>query len=148
MSSKSMTSIMFESACDYLKKLDTNWDHQYNGSTSFKNFDEKHLNGFNDAMIENNERLTKLSNLVSTWSIAPPDPEVSSHFDPQTNNVARMRWHEIGVHYLMTEIGNDKVLTLKLPEGIRCENLHSYASFHVEYAILLFVEFFSLNSAP
>ncbi|KAK7268337.1 hypothetical protein RIF29_21035 [Crotalaria pallida] len=87
LSSKSMTSTMFEPACDYLKKLDTNWDHQYNSSTSFNNFDEKHLNGFSDAMIENNERLTKLSNLVSTWSIAPPDPEVSSNFDPQPNNI-------------------------------------------------------------
>lgn len=80
-----MTSDMFEPACDYLKKLDTSWE--YSGSTSFNSF-EKHLNGFNDAMIESNEGLTKLSNLVSTWSIAPPDPEVSSHFDPQTNNMS------------------------------------------------------------
>ncbi|XP_061370642.1 transcription factor bHLH111-like [Gastrolobium bilobum] len=85
LSSKSLTSAMFEPACDYLKKLDTSWE--YNGSTSFNSF-EKHLNGFSEAMIENNERLTKLSNLVSTWSIAPPDPEVSCHFDPQTNNMS------------------------------------------------------------
>nr|KYP53040.1 Transcription factor bHLH111 family [Cajanus cajan] len=85
LSSKSMTSTMCQPVCDYLKKLDTSWD--YSGSTSLNSF-EKHLNGFSEAMIENNERLTKLSNLVSTWSIAPPDPEVSSHFDPQTNNMS------------------------------------------------------------
>ncbi|RDX65597.1 Transcription factor bHLH111 [Mucuna pruriens] len=84
LSSKSMTSTMFQPVCDYLKKLDTSWE--YSGPTSLSSF-EKHLNGFSEAMIENNERLTKLSNLVSTWSIAPPDPEVSSHFDPQTNNM-------------------------------------------------------------
>ncbi|KAK7391413.1 hypothetical protein VNO78_19829 [Psophocarpus tetragonolobus] len=86
LSSKSMSSTMFQPVCDYLKKLDhTSWE--YSGSTSLNSF-EKHLNGFSEAMIENNERLTKLSNLVSTWSIAPPDPEVSSHFDPQTNNIS------------------------------------------------------------
>ncbi|XP_057425431.1 transcription factor bHLH111 isoform X2 [Lotus japonicus] len=86
LSSKNMASAMFEPACDYLKKLDTSWD--YSGSTSFNSF-EKHLNGFSEALIENNERLTKLSNLVSTWSIAPPEPEVSSHqLDPQTNNMS------------------------------------------------------------
>ncbi|KAJ1403137.1 Myc-type, basic helix-loop-helix [Sesbania bispinosa] len=85
LSSKSMASGMYEPACDYLKKLDTSWEYSA-GSTSFNSF-EKHLNGFSEALIENNERLTKLSNLVSTWSIAPPDPEVSSsHFDSQTNN--------------------------------------------------------------
>ncbi|XP_061351022.1 transcription factor bHLH111-like [Gastrolobium bilobum] len=83
LSSKSMTRSMFEPAFDYLKKLDTNWE--YSGSTSFNSF-EKHLNGFSDEIIENNERLNKLSNLVSTWSVAPPDPEVNGHFDPQTNN--------------------------------------------------------------
>ncbi|OIV89565.1 hypothetical protein TanjilG_19242 [Lupinus angustifolius] len=89
LSSKSMGSTMFEPACDYLKKLDTNWDHHYNGSTSFNTF-EKHLNGYSNAMIENNnERLTKLSNLVSTWSIAPPDPEVNNrHFVPQRTNMS------------------------------------------------------------
>lgn len=88
LSSKGMTNAMFEPACDYLKKLDTaSWEYSGN-STPFNSF-EKHLNGYSEALIENNERLTKLSNLVSTWSIAPPDPEVSSsHFDniPQTNN--------------------------------------------------------------
>ncbi|KAK2457611.1 hypothetical protein P8452_04379 [Trifolium repens] len=74
-------------ACDYLKKLDTtSWEYTNGSNSSFNTSFEKHLNGYSEALIENNERLTKLSNLVSTWSIAPPDPEVSSHFDPQTNN--------------------------------------------------------------
>ncbi|XP_027934666.1 transcription factor bHLH111 isoform X2 [Vigna unguiculata] len=86
LSSKSMTSTMFQPVCDYLKKLDhSSWE--YSGSTSLNSL-EKHLNGFSEAMMENNERLTKLSNLVSTCSIAPPDPEVNSHFDPQTNNMS------------------------------------------------------------
>lgn len=88
LSSKTMTNTMFDQpACDYLKKLDTtSWEYNTSGSTSFNTNFEKHLNGYSEALIENNERLTKLSNLVSTWSIAPPDPEVSSHFDSQTNN--------------------------------------------------------------
>jgi hypothetical protein len=76
---------MFEPACDYLKKLDhSTWE--FTNSPSFNNFDHKQMNGFNDTMIEN-ERLTKLSNLVSTWSIAPPEPEVHRQFmNPQTCN--------------------------------------------------------------
>ncbi|MED6162499.1 hypothetical protein PIB30_071014 [Stylosanthes scabra] len=112
LSSKNMTSSMFEEPayCDYLKKLDStsnSWEYSGGGgggssSSSFNNnnnsFDEKHLNnnnnnnnGFSDALIENNERLTKLSNLVSTWSIAPPDPQLSTtthlfEHPPPTNN--------------------------------------------------------------
>ncbi|MED6203718.1 hypothetical protein PIB30_001958 [Stylosanthes scabra] len=106
LSSKNMTSSMFEEPayCDYLKKLDsTSNSWEYSGgnggggssSSSFNNnnnnsFDEKNNNnGFSDALIENNERLTKLSNLVSTWSIAPPHPQLSTtHFEhpPPTNN--------------------------------------------------------------
>ncbi|XP_048318181.2 transcription factor bHLH111 isoform X1 [Ziziphus jujuba] len=83
-STKSMQTGMFEPACDYLKKLDhSTWE--FNNPTSFNNFD-KQMNGFNETMIENNERLTKLSNLVSTWSIAPPEQEVRRQFNPQTCN--------------------------------------------------------------
>lgn len=75
---------MFEPACDYLKKLDHSaWE--FTNSTPFNNFDHKQMNGFNETMIEN-ERLTKLSNLVSTWSIAPPEPELNCQFNPQTCN--------------------------------------------------------------
>ncbi|KAF3431012.1 hypothetical protein FNV43_RR25742 [Rhamnella rubrinervis] len=85
-STKSMsTTGMFEPACDYLKKLDhSTWE--FTNPSSFNNFDHKQMNGFNETMIEN-ERLTKLSNLVSTWSIAPPEPEVNRQFmNPQTCN--------------------------------------------------------------
>ncbi|KAG2707702.1 hypothetical protein I3760_05G159900 [Carya illinoinensis] len=86
LSSKSLSTGIFEPACDYLRKLDNSWgftDH----STSFNNFD-KHINGFSDSVLCN-ERLTKLSDLVSTWSIAPPDPDhVKRRFDPQACNIS------------------------------------------------------------
>uniref|UniRef100_A0A5B7BDD8 BHLH domain-containing protein n=1 Tax=Davidia involucrata TaxID=16924 RepID=A0A5B7BDD8_DAVIN len=64
---------MFEPAFDYLKKMDNSWE--FTNSASFNNF-EKHSNGFNESLIES-ERPKKQSNLVSNWSIAPPDPEVN-----------------------------------------------------------------------
>ncbi|KAI4357320.1 hypothetical protein L6164_001276 [Bauhinia variegata] len=82
LSSKSLTNSMFEPTCDYLKKLNTSWE--YNNSTSSNSF-QNHLNGFSEAMIEN-ERLKKLSNLVNTWSIAPPAPEANSQIEPHTTS--------------------------------------------------------------
>lgn len=79
---------MFE-PCDYLKKMDNGWD----SSTPFNNFDQKNFNGsFNENMFEA-ERLTKLSNLVSNWSIAPPDSEINgpAQFDPQSCNISLSR---------------------------------------------------------
>lgn len=88
-SSKNLsTGLMFE-PCDYLKKMDNGWD----SSTPFNNFDQKNFNGsFNDNMFEA-ERLSKLSNLVSNWSIAPPDPEINgpAQFDPQSCNISLSR---------------------------------------------------------
>ncbi|XP_031283216.1 transcription factor bHLH111-like isoform X1 [Pistacia vera] len=85
LSSKSISIGIFEPAYDYLKKMDTNWE--FTNSSSFNDFD-KHLNGgFSESSTEN-ERLNKLSNLVSHWSIAPPDPEINRHFDPQTCNIS------------------------------------------------------------
>ncbi|KAK1390160.1 Transcription factor bHLH111 [Heracleum sosnowskyi] len=64
---------LFEPACsDYLKKLDNGWE-----ISSF----EKNFNGYSNSTFET-ERLTKASNSVNNWSIAPPDPEISSHFNP------------------------------------------------------------------
>ena len=83
-SKTSMSTGMFEPACDYLKKLDNSWE--FTNSTSFNNFD-KNINGFSESLLDN-ERLSKLSNLVSTWSIAPPHPEVNRQFDPQTCNIS------------------------------------------------------------
>ena len=85
LSSKNLSTGIFEPACDYLKKMDHNsWE--FTNSTSFSNFD-KHFNGFAENFIES-ERLSKLSDLVSNWSIAPPDPEVNHQFDPQICNMS------------------------------------------------------------
>lgn len=73
-SSMSTAGILFEPACDYVKKLDNSWD----STNSFNNF-EKHISGFSESVLDN-QRLNKLSNiLLSTWSIAPP---VADQFDP------------------------------------------------------------------
>ncbi|XP_054810271.1 transcription factor bHLH123 [Prosopis cineraria] len=86
LSSKSM---MNEPASNYLKKLDTTWEynnHHNNNSSCLINsssFDnQKQLNGFNEAVLES-ERLSKL---VSTWSIAPPDPQLDTHHQTHGNN--------------------------------------------------------------
>lgn len=85
-SSKNLsTGLMFE-PCDYLKKMDNGWEN----STPFNNFEQKNFNGsFNDNIFEA-ERLSKLSNLVSNWSIAPPDPEINgpAQFDPRSCNIS------------------------------------------------------------
>ncbi|KAJ6815223.1 putative leucine-rich repeat receptor-like protein kinase [Iris pallida] len=57
---------MFDPACDYLKKLDSSWD-----------FGTSHLpvlNGYSGtaAMMIEPERMTNLSDLIGSWSIAPP----------------------------------------------------------------------------
>lgn len=96
------TSGMYEPACDYLKKLDTtnsNWDNQFSN-----NFDDQKpiihnsTAAFNDSMIENERLTNKLSNLISSWSIAPPEPldvnnNINSnnnrhYFNPQTCNIS------------------------------------------------------------
>ncbi|XWS63995.1 hypothetical protein CRYUN_Cryun06bG0148900 [Craigia yunnanensis] len=83
-SSKSTSSAgIFEPACDYLKKIDGNWD--FPNSSVFNNF-IKNINGYDtstdhdhQSSIES-ERLIKLSNLVSNWTIAPPDPQINPQF--------------------------------------------------------------------
>ncbi|XP_063936998.1 transcription factor bHLH112 isoform X2 [Daucus carota subsp. sativus] len=61
--------------CDYLKKMDDNgWD-----IPSL----EKNFNGFGNSMFET-ERLGKASNLINNWSIAPPETEISSQFNPSS----------------------------------------------------------------
>lgn len=80
-----MSTGIFEPACDYLKKLDNSWE--LTNSTSLNHFD-KHLSGFSESILDN-ERLTKLSNQVSTWSIAPPhDPDVHGQFNSQQCNIS------------------------------------------------------------
>lgn len=80
-STSSSTGIFEPAACDYLKKIDGNWEFPNSSHVLFNNF-VKNFNGYYDdtttsthdddqCSIES-ERLTKLSNLVSTRSIAPP----------------------------------------------------------------------------
>ncbi|CAL5427624.1 unnamed protein product [Camellia sinensis] len=78
LSSKGLSAgMMFEPACDYLKKMDNSWEFT-NPQSAINNF-EKHFNGFNEGLIES-ERLNKLpSSLVNNWSIAPPDSEINNN---------------------------------------------------------------------
>lgn len=72
--------MIFDPAYDYLKKMDSsNWEFTTNSSSFNNNNFEKHLNGITTTSGET-ERLNKLSNLVSHWSIAPPDPQIGPHF--------------------------------------------------------------------
>ncbi|TQD87248.1 hypothetical protein C1H46_027210 [Malus baccata] len=77
-----------EPACDYLKKLDNNstWEFTNSAASNFNNFEKQINGGFMDNNMNisiENERLTKLSNLVSSWSIAPPEPQpVLNNFPP------------------------------------------------------------------
>ncbi|OMO93923.1 hypothetical protein COLO4_16623 [Corchorus olitorius] len=95
-SSKTTSSpgLIFEPACDYLKKIDTNnWEFP-NSSSVFNNF-IKNINGnytndhhhHHQSSIESaDQRFTKLSNLVSNWSIAPPDPELNNNHEHMSLN--------------------------------------------------------------
>lgn len=67
---------MFNPACDYLKKMDNSWE--INNPHTLNNL-EKQLNSYNNGDLMEPQRLTNLSDLVSNWSIAPPDP----HLDHQ-----------------------------------------------------------------
>ncbi|KAE8667706.1 Basic helix-loop-helix DNA-binding superfamily protein, putative isoform 2 [Hibiscus syriacus] len=82
--SNSLAAGIFEpAACDYLKKIDGNWE--ISNSSVFNNFIKNINEGFGTSTSTDNdqqssiesERLTKLSNMVSHWSIAPPDPHVN-----------------------------------------------------------------------
>ncbi|KAL9416885.1 hypothetical protein AB3S75_039968 [Citrus x aurantiifolia] len=76
----SSTGMIFDPAYDYLKKMDSsNWEFTTNSSSFNNNNFEKHLNGITTTSGET-ERLNRLSNLVSHWSIAPPDPQIGPHF--------------------------------------------------------------------
>ncbi|XWS22892.1 hypothetical protein CRYUN_Cryun29cG0074900 [Craigia yunnanensis] len=90
MSSKSTSAGFFEPACEYLKKIDGNWE--FPNSSVFNNF-IKNLDGYDtstdhdhQSSNESDQRLTKLSNLVSNWSIAPPDPQVNPQFNPKSSH--------------------------------------------------------------
>ncbi|KAK1262301.1 Transcription factor [Acorus gramineus] len=70
LSSKSLSSDVFEPACDNLKKLDNN-NWEFTQSSSLQSLD-KHLNG---SFAEQERLTTNLSDLVTNCSIAPPEPQ-------------------------------------------------------------------------
>ncbi|KAL4278574.1 hypothetical protein GQ457_03G010860 [Hibiscus cannabinus] len=84
MSSKSNSSAagIFEPACDYLDKIDGNWE--LSSSSVFNSLVRNMNQGFDNDQQSSigSERLTKLSNMVSHGSIAPqfmsPKPSTSS----------------------------------------------------------------------
>ncbi|XP_020578878.1 transcription factor bHLH111 isoform X2 [Phalaenopsis equestris] len=88
-SSKNLTTQMFNPVCDYLKKLDSsNWE--FSKSSSSLNSFEKQFNSYNGEDLIDSERLTSnLSDLVSNWSIAPPNPNVDhQQISPSSCNVS------------------------------------------------------------
>ncbi|KAL5760671.1 hypothetical protein ACOSP7_019183 [Xanthoceras sorbifolium] len=117
LSSKSI----YEPAYDYLKKMDNNWE--FTNSTSFNNNFEKHINGFgHESLTIENERLNKLSNLVSHWSIAPPDPEINRHgLDPQTCNISLNDHHQFS--QAAATISNSGLLSY-YGHDLKAENEH------------------------
>ncbi|GMI75227.1 PERICYCLE FACTOR TYPE-A 1 [Hibiscus trionum] len=81
-SNSSAAGIFEPAACDYLKKIDGNWE--ISNSSVFNNLIKDMNEGFDTSSTDNDqqssieaERLTKLSNMVSHWSIAPPDPQLN-----------------------------------------------------------------------
>lgn len=82
LSSKNLTTELFEPACDYLKKLDNCWE--FTNQTSYI---EKQLNSFDGSMMEP-ERLPSSSDLVSNWSIAPPNPQLDHQITPKMRTLS------------------------------------------------------------
>lgn len=100
---------LFEPACsDYLKKLDNGWE-----ITSF----EKNFNGYSNSMFET-ERITKASTSVNNWSIAPPDPEISSQFNPLSCFISLSPTAD---QYSIPTI-NQKLVSSYLPHSPKLEN--------------------------
>ncbi|KAK1297465.1 hypothetical protein QJS10_CPB15g00144 [Acorus calamus] len=77
LSSKSLSSNVFEPACNYLKKLDNN-NWEFAQSSSLQSLD-KHLNG---SFAEQERLTTNLSDLVTNCSIAPQEPQTLSVNSP------------------------------------------------------------------
>ncbi|XP_077220727.1 transcription factor bHLH111-like [Tasmannia lanceolata] len=76
--SKSLNSEMFEPAYDYLTKLDNCWEFT---NTTCTNRMKKQLHNFDGSFMEH-PRLANLTDLVSNWSIAPPDPHLDRQITP------------------------------------------------------------------
>lgn len=97
---------MFEPACDYLKKLDGSWE--FANPLSLNSL-KKQLGNYTGNTTVQVAGVTKdISEMVSNWSIAPPNPQLDRHVAPSacsfpitppmaqysTSNVAHAK-HEI-----------------------------------------------------
>ncbi|XP_068645374.1 uncharacterized protein [Aristolochia californica] len=83
LTSKNLTTEMFEPPCDYSKKADKSWD--FSSSPAFHSM-EKQLNNYDGSSIEP-ERSANLTDMVN-WSIAPPDPHLSRQITPSACNIS------------------------------------------------------------
>ncbi|KAK9106445.1 hypothetical protein Syun_022456 [Stephania yunnanensis] len=133
LSSKNLSTAMFDPACDYLKKMDS-WD--YASSPNNYNNIERHLNGFNNnngGFLEQ-ERLNNLSNLVSNWSIAPPYPDdinrqitlqqtrnmslmINSMDHNYTSSSADHHPHDVSHHHQMKQSLNNSTSSYGVVQG-------------------------------
>eukprot|EP00268_Persea_americana_P047092 TRINITY_DN4880_c0_g1_i3.p1 TRINITY_DN4880_c0_g1~~TRINITY_DN4880_c0_g1_i3.p1 ORF type:complete len:496 (+),score=82.13 TRINITY_DN4880_c0_g1_i3:200-1687(+) len=82
LSSKHLSTELFDPAYDYLKKLDNSWE--FTNQTSYI---EKQLNNFDGSLIEP-KRLPNSSDLVSNWSIAPPNPQLDNQITPKMRTLS------------------------------------------------------------
>lgn len=121
LSSKSLSNTaMYAPACDYLKKLDnvnSNWEFT-NSSSATDAMHASNLNNFERQInINGSFSSDNLPNLVGTWSIAPPEPQVvnspffnlpqvschGAHDNLQGNNNIE---YQIGLNNAMTADNN------------------------------------------
>ncbi|OVA03631.1 Myc-type [Macleaya cordata] len=102
LSSKNLSTEMFEPACDYLKKMDNSWEFPI--SPTFNNL-QKQLNSFNGGLIEH-ERLNNLSNLVSNWSIALPFPEANCQISTPASTTCDMPMNSIHHQYSESDLSH------------------------------------------
>ncbi|OAY79691.1 Transcription factor bHLH111 [Ananas comosus] len=86
LSSKSLSSEMFDPAYDYLKKMDSTWEFNTN-APSLNTLQKELMRSYDGTMLEP-ERMTNLSNLVINWSIAPPDPQIDHRIAPPSCEVS------------------------------------------------------------
>ncbi|KAG0486294.1 hypothetical protein HPP92_008389 [Vanilla planifolia] len=88
LSSKGLTTHMFDPACDYLKKLDSSWELT-NSSSSLDTLERQLKTYTGGHMIESERVTSNLTDLISHWTIAPPNPHIDQvHIAPSTCNVS------------------------------------------------------------
>ncbi|XP_068640932.1 uncharacterized protein [Aristolochia californica] len=83
LTSKNLTTEMFEPPYDYMKKAENSWE--FSRSPAFHSM-EKQLNNYDGSSMEH-ESSANLTDLVN-WSIAPPDPQLSRQITPSACNIS------------------------------------------------------------